>query len=86
MAARAGQQFAQNLPPVPEISTTDTVFAYHFGAGVGYRLTHNVILQASYRFQSTSDLEFEAKNDTGTIDVNSGLRAHFLEVGIRYRF
>ena len=44
VAARAGQRFAQNLPPVPEISTTDTVFAYHFSAGVGYRLTHNVIL------------------------------------------
>ena len=86
VAARAGQLFAQNLPPVPEISTTDTVFAYHLSAGVGYRLTHNVILQAGYRFQSASDLEFEAKNDTGTIDVNSGLRAHFLEVGIRYRF
>ena len=76
------------LPPgtVPEISTTDTVLAYHFGAGVGYRLNDNVILQAGYRFQAASDLEFDASNAAGSVKVESGLRAHFLEIGVRYRF
>ncbi len=71
---------------VPDISTADTVFAYHFGAGVGYRLTDNVILQAGYRFQAASDLEFEGENPGGSVRVESSLRAHLLEVGVRYRF
>ena len=74
------------LNDVPEISTTDTVIAYHFGAGVGYRLNANVILQAGYRFQTANDLEFDAKNAAGTVKVASGLRVHFLEIGVRYRF
>ncbi len=76
------------MPPgtVPDISTVDTVFAYHFGAGVGYRLTDNVILQAGYRFQAASDLEFEGENPGGSVRVESSLRAHLLEVGVRYRF
>ena len=86
IAGANGHPAPETLPPVPEISTTDTVFAYHLSAGVGYRLTDNVILQAGYRFQSANDLEFAAKNLYGTADVKSGLRAHFLEVGIRYRF
>ena len=79
---------APPLPPgtVPEISTTDTVLAFHFGAGVGYRLNDNVTLQAGYRFQTANDLEFDAKNAAGTVKVASGLRAHFLEIGVRYRF
>ena len=71
---------------MPEISTTDTVPAFHFGAGVGYRLNDNVILQAGYRFRTANDLEFDAKNEAGTVKIESGLRAHFLEIGIRYRF
>ena len=71
---------------VPEISTIDTVLAYHFGAGVGYRLNANVTLQAGYRFQAASDLEFDASNAAGSVKVESGLRAHFLEIGVRYRF
>ena len=79
---------AADLPAgtVPDISTTDTVLAYHFGAGVGYRLTDNVILQAGYRFQAASDLEFNGRNEAGSVTVASGLRAHFIEVGVRYRF
>ena len=64
---------------MPDISTKDTVLAYHFGAGVGYRLTDNVILQAGYRLQAASDLEFDGRNAAGNVKVTSGLRAHFLE-------
>ncbi len=79
---------APDLPPgtVPEISTADTVFAYHLGIGTGYRLTDNVILQAGYRFQTATDLEFEGSNAAGTVKVTSGLRVHLLEIGVRYRF
>ena len=71
---------------MPDTSTKDTVLAYHFGAGVGYRLTDNVILQAGYRLQAASDLEFDGRNAAGNVKVTSGLRAHFLEIGVRYRF
>lgn len=81
-------QQAVTLPPgtVPDISTSDTVFAYHFGIGTGYRLTDNVILQAGYRLQTASDPGFEGRNDFGTVKVDTSLRVHLLEVGIRYRF
>ena len=71
---------------VPEISTTDTTFVYHIGAGVGYRLNANVTLQAGYRLQVGSDLEFEGRNRFGTVNVKTSMRVHFLEVGVRYRF
>ena len=76
----------ENVSAVPGISTTDTVFAYHFGIGTGYRLTDNVILQAGYRLQAASDPGFEGGNDFGTVKVDTSLRVHLLEIGIRYRF
>ena len=76
----------ERLPAVPEISTTETVFAYHVGIGTGYRLNDNVILQAGYRFQTAEELEFEGRNATGSVNVTSGLRIHLLEIGVRYRF
>ncbi|MCY4551009.1 MAG: outer membrane beta-barrel protein [Defluviicoccus sp.] len=71
---------------VPEISTVANVFAWHLGAGLGYRLNDNVILQAGYRFQAASDLGFDGSNAFGTVDVETAMRIHFLEIGIRYRF
>ncbi len=75
-------------PPgfVPEISTVDNVFAWHLGAGLGYRLNDRVILQAGYRFQAASDLGFDGSNEFGTVDVETAMRVHFLEIGFRYRF
>ena len=79
---------AVTLPPgtVPDISTTDTVFAYHLGIGTGYRLTDNVILQAGYRLQAASDPGFDGQNNFGTVKVDTSLRVHLLEIGVRYRF
>ena len=76
------------LPPgfVPEISTVDTTFVYHFGAGLGYPLTDSVTLQAGYRFQIGSDLGFDARNRMGKVEVETDMRIHFLEIGLRYRF
>ena len=86
-AAAVGQA-APHYPPgfVPEISTVDNVFAWHLGAGLGYRLNDNVILQAGYRFQAASDLGFDGSNAFGTVAVETAMRIHFLEIGVRYRF
>ena len=78
-----------DFPPgfVPEISSTDTAFAYHFGTGVGYRLNDRTTLQFGYRLQTANDLEFNDRNARGnTIDVETELRAHLFEIGVRMRF
>ena len=86
--AQAAGQPSRPLPPgfVPALSTTDTVFAWHVGVGVGYRLDDNVTLQAGYRFQGAGGAAFEGRNDFGTARSETDLRVHFLEIGLRYRF
>ncbi|MDE0058361.1 MAG: outer membrane beta-barrel protein [Defluviicoccus sp.] len=88
IANRLTQGQGPQYPPgfVPEISTVDNVLAWHLGAGLGYRLNDNVILQAGYRFQAASDLGFDGRNEFGTVDVETAMRVHFLEIGVRYRF
>ena len=71
---------------VPEISASDTTLAYHLGVGVGYRLNENTTLQIGYRLQTASGLEFSGRNAQGTIDVDTDLRAHLVEIGFRTRF
>ena len=80
---------APDFPPgfVPEISSTDTAFGYHFGVGVGYRLNDRTVLQFGYRLQAANDLEFDGRNAFGnSIDVKTELRAHLFEIGVRMRF
>ena len=71
---------------VPGISRKDTTFAYHFGVGIGYRLNDKTTLQLGYRLQNASGLEFSGRNATGTVNVDTDLRAHLFEVGFRTRF
>ena len=72
---------------VPEISSTDTSFAYQFGAGFGYRLNDSTILQFGYRLQTANDLEFSGRNAYGNaINVETELRAHLFEIGARIHF
>ena len=89
-AARAVNQLAPaiTLPPgyVPGISRKDTTFAYHFGVGIGYRLSDKTTLQLGYRLQNASGLKFSGRNATGTVNVDTDLRAHLFEIGFRSRF
>ena len=75
-----------NKISVPEISTTDTMFAYHIGAGIGYRLNEKTTLQFGYRLQTGSGLEFSGRNAAGTVKVDTDMRAHLFEIGFRIRF
>ncbi len=87
--ALANAFLPQTLPPgfVPEISSTDTSIAYHFGVGVGYRLNDRTTLQFGYRLQTANDLEFNGRNALGNaIDVKTDLRAHLFEIGVRMHF
>ena len=78
------------VPPgtVPELSGTDTVFAFKVGGGLGYELTNHITLQMSYRFFQTAQLEFTGRNAmTGaTVKATTDMQGHLFEVGVRYRF
>ncbi|MYA29517.1 MAG: porin family protein [Nitrospira sp. SB0666_bin_27] len=75
---------------VPDLSDTDTVFAYKVGGGLGYELTNHITLQVSYRFFKTNQLEFKGRNSLGnfvnTVSATTDLQGHLFEVGARYRF
>lgn len=77
------------LPPgtVPELSDTDSVFAFQLGAGVGYAYSDAVTIQVGYRMLSASDLEFNGKSAMGsTATATTEMLVHLFEIGIRYRF
>lgn len=72
---------------VPDISDSDTVFAFKVGGGLGYELTNHITLQVSYRFFKANQLEFNGSNALGnTVKTTSDLQGHLFEVGVRYRF
>ena len=84
------------LPPgaVPDLSDTDTVFAFKVGGGLGYELTNHITLQVSYRFFKANQLEFNGRSTVevmgnmvaNTVKTTSDLQGHLFEVGVRYRF
>ncbi len=91
-ALQAGQD-PTAVPPVvlpdgyvPAVSRKDTTFAYHVGVGLGYRLSEKTTLQFGYRLQNASGLEFSGRNATGTVNVDTEMRAHLFEIGFRTRF
>ncbi len=59
-------------------SEDDTVFAYQVGAGVGYSINKNMIIDLKYRYFATKDPEF------GSIKANIG--SHNIYLGFRYNF
>ena len=71
---------------VPETSTTDTMFAYHLGVGIGYQLDEKTTIQFGYRLQTGSGLDFSGRNTQGIVEVDTDLRAHLFEIGFRTRF
>ena len=80
---------AATLPPgtVPELSDTDSVFAFQLGAGVGYAYSDAVTIQVGYRMLNASDLEFSGKSAMGaTATATTEMLVHLFEIGIRYRF
>jgi OOP family OmpA-OmpF porin len=61
---------------------TDTVFAYQFGAGLGYKVTPNAIVNVSYRLFGTTDPEFSDGVDT----VEAEYLNHSFMVGVVVQF
>lgn len=59
-------------------SHKDTVFAYQFGAGVGYTVSEKLTIDLKYRYFQTSDLTF------GNTIASYG--SHNFYLGVRYTF
>jgi len=64
------------------IDETDTVFAYQFGASLGYQLNPDTVVGLTYRFFGTTDPEFTS--GATTIDAENFI--HAVEVGLRVKF
>jgi len=58
--------------------SSDTVFAYQVGAGVGYELFDHYVLSIDYRYWATSDPNFDG--------VDAEIATHNIMVGGRYQF
>jgi opacity protein-like surface antigen len=71
---------------VPAPAATDTALAFQIGAGVGYALSETATIQLGYRLQVVNGLEFNGMNQAGSINTETDLRIHFLEIGIRQAF
>lgn len=59
-------------------SDEDTVFAYQFGAGLGYAVTDKITIEAGYRYLSGQDAKFNG--DTASFrssNITAGVRIHF---------
>ena len=77
----------QLMGTVPDLSGTDTVFAFQIGAGVGYAYSDAVTIQVGYRMLNASELEFSGKSAMGsTATATTEMLVHLFEIGIRYRF
>ena len=61
---------------------TDTVFAYQFGAGVGYSLGGGARVDLSYRFMGTTDPKFS----DGVATVKSEYYNHAVMAGLLFKF
>ncbi|MEO1082995.1 MAG: outer membrane beta-barrel protein [Acidobacteriota bacterium] len=58
--------------------SSDTVFAYQAGAGLGYAFTDNVIGSIDYRYWATTDPNFDGTDaEIGTHNVSAGVRVQF---------
>ena len=83
------QAGAATLPPgtVPELSETDTVAAFQFGAGVGYQYSDALTIQLGYRLLKAGDLEFSGGSAMGSnATATTEMLVHLFEIGLRYRF
>lgn len=57
------------------VSDDDTVFAYKFGAGIGYAINDRLTVDATYRYNGFADPEFETVTATySSHNVYLGLR------------
>jgi opacity protein-like surface antigen len=63
--------------PINE-SDDDSVIAYHLGAGIGYLISENIIIDLRYRYFMTSDPKFDTVSaEYGSHNITGGIRINF---------
>ena len=69
-----------NIPGsgVPDYNDDDSVFAYQFGAGIGYAINEKIMIDLKYRYFSTADPEF----DTSEVEISGNKFC----LGMKYSF
>ena len=70
-----GAGFAQIRFDESDITDKDTVFAYQIGAGIGYHIDSESILDIGYRYFATSDPEFDG--------AEAEYQSHNFVIGLR---
>ena len=59
-------------------SADDSVIAYHLGAGFGYAISENVILDLRYRYFMTDEPDFDGSSvDYTSHNITGGIRINF---------
>jgi len=61
-------------------SEDDTVFAYQLGAGIGFEVSADTVVDVGYRYFATSDV------DPGGYGVDYSMASHNAVVGVRFAF
>ena len=77
-----------NLGPYISIDDSRSVFAYQFGAGIGYDLARNWMVTADFRYLATESTDFNYTTAVPQISgtVHGGYSAESLMFGLRYEF
>jgi opacity protein-like surface antigen len=68
---------------VVDISDNDTVFAYQFGAGLGYEIIPNLTASVDYRYFATTDPSFSGPKGS---EFDAEYRTHNVSLNLRYGF
>ncbi|MXZ80059.1 MAG: outer membrane beta-barrel protein [Gammaproteobacteria bacterium] len=91
--AALGRQIWQQLEQsglanlqAPALSTTDTALAWQVGFGASHRLNDTTSINVGYRFQNTDTMEFSGRNAAMTVNSQSKISLHLVEIGVRYDF
>ena len=69
--------------PEPLADDDDWVFAYQFGAGIGFEVTPTTTISLGYRYFATADPDFTG---VGDVPFDAEYRSHNIEIGLRVSF
>ena len=72
--------------PEPLADDDDWVFAYQFGAGIGFEVTPTTTISLGYRFFGTANPDFTTVSALGSVPFDAEYRSHNIEIGVRVSF
>lgn len=70
---------------ITTVDDSETVFAYKFEAGAGYKVATNISLTAAYEYFATAEAEFENEG-VPPLGADATINNHNFKFGMRYAF